>query len=62
MDGFNKKSVTLTLSPEEAFDEVRFQHFVKRELGVASSSDVHFKLLRRSIDARGKRTKVHLSG
>ncbi|MGI9543224.1 MAG: NAD(P)/FAD-dependent oxidoreductase [Cyclobacteriaceae bacterium] len=41
---------------------MRFQHFVKRELGVASSSDVHFKLLRRSIDARGKRTKVHLSG
>lgn len=62
MDGLSKKSVTLTLSPEEAFDQEHFQHFVKKELGVSSNDEVYFKLQRRSIDARGKKAKVHLSG
>ena len=62
MSSLQTKRVNLTLAPEEAFDPDHFQYFVKKKLGVSLDSQTYFKLLRRSIDARGKQPMVRLIG
>ena len=54
------RTVELTLSPEEAFDESKFNELIHRKLGVGQ--DQIFTPLKRSIDARGKKVVIRLQG
>lgn len=55
-----KKIIDLTLSPEEAFDEVTFKSCVLQDIGV-SEEDVVIRPLKRSIDARSRNVKINVS-
>lgn len=54
------KTIELTLSPEEAFDDAVFQEIIRKKTGIGTEQK--FLPLKRSIDARGKKVVVHLSG
>ncbi|MFZ9980679.1 MAG: NAD(P)/FAD-dependent oxidoreductase [Cyclobacteriaceae bacterium] len=54
------KTIELTLSPEEAFDESKFTELIHQKLG--AGSDQIFTPLKRSIDARGKKVVIRLQG
>ena len=54
------KTIELTLAPEEAFDEEIFQEVVRKRLAIGE--DQKFLPLKRSIDARGRKVLVRLSG
>jgi len=55
-----KRSLELVLTPEEAFNELLFQEVVARTANLRS--DQGFRLIKRSIDARGKKVVVRISG
>jgi uncharacterized FAD-dependent dehydrogenase len=50
----------LTLSPEEAFRPELFQQVVHQKLGLHPSGETHVRLVKRSIDARGKKVVVRV--
>jgi hypothetical protein len=52
------QEIQLRLAPEIAFDPDALERFMQREHG--KGKPIAFKLLRRSIDARGKTVKVNL--
>ena len=54
------QTVELTLSPEEAFDEEHFKRIIRQKITLGE--DQHFIPLKRSIDARGKKILIRLSG
>ncbi|NJN42118.1 MAG: FAD-binding protein [Flammeovirgaceae bacterium] len=54
------KIVELKLRPEEAFTEHIFQEKSRKLLGIKSNSDLVVRLIRRSIDARGKSVVVRV--
>ena len=54
-----KKEFALSVAPEVAFDSKALENLYHDEFGVSSSSVL---LNRRSIDARGKKVTVHLTG
>lgn len=57
-----KKEIQLKLSPMEAYDKVVFRETVLKALGLpADSQSVFIRPTRRSIDARGRNVKVHVS-
>ena len=52
------KEIELTVSPELGFDEENLSRFLISKGKI--SNEEHFQINRRSIDARGKKVKVHL--
>lgn len=55
------KTLTLTLSPSEAFSEDLVKKAVSRELGLSSKDELHVLLDRRSIDSRQRSIKINLT-
>jgi len=56
-----KKSFTLQLSPEEAYDSTVFQQTVQKKAGISSGTpQVFARQTRRSIDARGRKIIVNV--
>src|SRR5690606_3448562 len=56
-----KKTFSLQLPPEEAYDPELFKKAVLRKADIASNSDhVFARQIRRSIDARGRRVLVNV--
>jgi len=54
------KTVELVLTPEEAFNTGLFPSVLRAKLNLAGADDVHIGLLRRSIDARGRKVRVRV--
>lgn len=52
------KTVELTLSPEEAFDEAIFPAILYQKLGLKNDGSVYVHPVKRSIDARGRQVIV----
>lgn len=52
-----KQSIEISLPPEEAFDELRFQEFARKKLALTNPVVVIPR--RRSIDARGRKVMVN---
>jgi len=50
----------LTLSPEIAYQSPLLEQAIRQELGVSTDALLDFRLLKRTIDARGKQVKVLL--
>jgi hypothetical protein len=55
------RSLQLTLSPKQAFDEQELRRSLLEETGVDEESLSGWKIVKRSIDARSRFVKVHLS-
>ncbi|GGF45049.1 NAD(P)/FAD-dependent oxidoreductase [Echinicola rosea] len=56
-----RKEIQLRLSPEEAFDERRFEAAVCQSAGLDPAKDsIGIRPLKRSIDARGRKVKVNV--
>lgn len=56
-----KKSFSLQLSPEEAYDSAVFQQTVQKKAGIAAgTAQVFARQTRRSIDARGRKIIVNV--
>jgi uncharacterized protein len=56
-----KKTFTLQLSPEEAYDEAVFKQTVLRKAGLSPSTEQSYvRQTRRSIDARGRKVIVNV--
>ena len=56
------KQIELVLSPEEAFDSTVFQQIISERLHIQPSGDQAFRLIKRSIDARGRKVVVKVLG
>ncbi len=56
------KQIELVLTPEEAFDSIIFQQIVSERLHVQPNGDQAFHLIKRSIDARGRKVVVKVLG
>lgn len=54
------KTIELTLSPEEAFDELKFSELIQKKFG--GGPNQIFTPVKRSIDARGKKVLIRLQG
>ena len=50
----------IILTPEEAFDPIRFQDHLYTKLALKKDGDWWVRPLKRSIDARGKRVLVRV--
>jgi hypothetical protein len=56
-----KKTFSLQLSPEEAYDEANFKRSVLRKAGLqVDTPETYARQLRRSIDARGRKVLVNV--
>jgi uncharacterized FAD-dependent dehydrogenase len=55
-----RKNLTLVTTPEIAFDEIQFRHYIKSQLQISNEDSFHIRILKRSIDARQKQIKVNL--
>ncbi len=55
------KTLTLTVSPSEAFSENALKEKVKEELGLTAKDELHVLLDRRSIDSRQRSIKINLT-
>jgi len=55
-----KKEINLTLRPEEAYDERVLEGIVLKEANVGAKDEVQYRVVRRSIDARGRQVKVNV--
>ncbi|MBY0433396.1 MAG: FAD-binding protein [Cyclobacteriaceae bacterium] len=56
------KIIELQLTPEQAFDQARFQQFISERLKLSDADDRAFRLLKRSIDARSRQIVVNVVG
>ena len=54
------KETVLTLSPQEAAEDALLRKAVAKEAGVSEQSITEIRIVRRSIDARGRQPKVQL--
>ena len=54
------KETVLTLSPQEAAEDALLRKAVAKEAGVSEPSITEIRIVRRSIDARGRQPKVQL--
>ena len=52
------KEVELTLAPQQAFDEAAFESTLRQQYKLSPADSV--RLLKRSVDARGRQVKVHV--
>lgn len=55
------KQLKLTLPPEIAYNEEALTKFISSKISATSQDDFTIRKLKRSIDARGKKIKVHLN-
>lgn len=55
-----KKQIQLQLPPEIAFDDATFHKHIKTLLSIQHENYFHIRLLKRSIDARGRSIKVNV--
>jgi len=55
-----KKTLTLRLSPKEAYTEELYEKIVRRNAKVSKDDDVTIRTTRRSIDARSKNVKINV--
>lgn len=56
-----KKTFTLQLSPEEAYDPALFKSTVLKKAGISlQEEEAYVRQIRRSIDARGRQVKVNI--
>jgi uncharacterized protein len=56
------KPIELTLTPAQAFDQGLFQETIREQLDISPSSEKHFQILKRSIDARSRHVVVRITG
>ncbi len=54
------KTIEISLTPHEAFDETTFQQTLHQRLGLKENDNVRAKLLKRSIDARSRNVQVKI--
>lgn len=55
-----KKTIEVSLSPEEAFDDNSFKPALFKKLGIQDDGSVFLNLQKRSVDARGKNVQVKI--
>lgn len=55
------RTLTLSLTPSEAFSEDHVKQKVKEELGLTTKDELHVLIQRRSIDSRQRSIKVNLT-
>ncbi|MFC3880964.1 FAD-dependent protein [Algoriphagus namhaensis] len=55
-----KKTLSLQLSPQEAFDQDTFRRVSLKKAGIQNDPQVFVRQTRRSIDARGRQIKVNV--
>jgi uncharacterized protein len=55
-----KKELNMTLRPEEAYDESRLQKIILQTAGISFDENAQVRVLKRSIDARGRQVKVNV--
>jgi uncharacterized FAD-dependent dehydrogenase len=55
-----KKTVEVTLSPEEAFDDSSLKPTLFKRLGIQDDGSIFLNLQKRSVDARGKNVQVKI--
>lgn len=51
----------LQVSPQTALNEALLKEEIRQQLSISEKSNIHFKLQKRSIDARGRKIKINLS-
>jgi uncharacterized protein len=56
-----EKKIQLQVSPQTAASDELLREEIGAELGIGKSEEMHFRILRRSIDARSRRIKINLS-
>lgn len=56
-----KKEINLSLSPEEAYDKILFRESVLKQLGLTEDASIFIRLIKRSIDARGRSVKINVT-
>ncbi|MBL7933686.1 MAG: FAD-dependent oxidoreductase [Bacteroidia bacterium] len=56
-----QKKIQLQVSPQLASDEQRLKDHVKEELSLNTTSSLAIRILKRSIDARGRKIKINLT-
>jgi len=54
------KTIELSLTPEEAFNESLFPSVLRRKLNLLDADEIHLSPLKRSIDARGRKIIVRV--
>ncbi|HEX8514696.1 MAG TPA: FAD-binding protein [Bacteroidia bacterium] len=55
-----KNEISLVVSPGEAANESRLKEIAARELSVSPNRITHFRILKRSVDARSRNIKINL--
>ena len=55
-----KKEIDISVSPQEAFDPVLLKIVLAEIIGIGIKEISFVKILKRSIDARSRKIKVHL--
>lgn len=55
-----KHELNLVVSPEEAANESLLKQIASKQLSVALTNITHFKILKRSVDARSRNIKINL--
>ena len=56
-----QKEITISLSPEEASNSDIYINYISQFCGLNKSRITHFRLFKRTIDARSVNIKIHLS-
>jgi uncharacterized FAD-dependent dehydrogenase len=56
-----KKEVSLILSPEQAFQDASALPLVAAAAGIPQSDITHTRIIRKSIDARGRKIKINMA-
>lgn len=54
------KQLNLTLPPEIAYDDEALKNYILTKVAAVNQSDFSLRKVKRSIDARGKKIKIHL--
>jgi len=54
------KTIELSLSPQEAFDDAAFKQILYQKLKLSATGDIQPLVLKRSIDARSRNVQVKL--
>jgi uncharacterized FAD-dependent dehydrogenase len=55
-----KNELNLVVSPEEAANEIRLKEIAAKQLSSPAQNITHFRILKRSVDARSRNIKINL--
>ncbi len=55
-----KKNLQFQVDPATAADALLLKEEIRNQLGLAVNEELHYRLLKRSIDARGRKIKINL--